>query len=581
MLMTAVAAVAGAIGWQVGAKVAPGIPPRVFAITQDDLTAEFGQAPTISPDGRRVAYAAAERLWIRDLDGLKPREVPQSENPRAPFWSPDSAWLAWVSGGNLYKMPVGGGQPVVLSQVGERSVHAAAWGEDGTIYLTGASSDIRTVSELGGEPRSLLRAVEGASVDFHTISVLPGDRGIMYTVHGTAGADSVEVLAGGQQKRILQYPGERVENAAYDPRGYLVVARQQRNDGIWAMPFSLEELKVTGDAFLLDPEGNWPSLSSEGTLLYAQGTGTTRSQLVFVDREGQVVDKMGEPRMGMEDLELSWDGRRVLVSEEYAGNRDIWMNDLERGTRTRMTFEEAPERAPAWLPGDELFAYAIGGSGLSSAALMVRSADGTGEPRVLAPSGVRPSFRPGQPLFAFSHFAGETAWDIWYGALAPDGSAEGTPGEFLAGPGQQYDIQISPGGDLIAYADRTGGRELIYVMAFPGKGGRWQVSLDAGYWPRWSRKGDEVYFLEERPGGTSLMAVTVQRTPELRLSTPRELFNDRSSPGLILDSNGRSYDVHPDGKRFLLTQVPEGERAVEASLVVSQSWVEAFGKQGR
>jgi Tol biopolymer transport system component len=361
----------------------------------------------------------------------------------------------------------------------------------------------------------------------------------------------------------------------YDPGGYLVFSRSMRNKGVWAVPFSLERMATTGEPFLVDPEGDWPSVSLENTLVYTRGAGGAQRQLAIVDRQGALVATVGSPQTGMDGTALSWDGTRALVSAVESESRDIWMHDIERGTATRVTFEAGHAFGPAWLPGDRRIAFNLG-TGPSDLSISSAPADGTGEATRIIESGQNVSYRPGVPFAAFSRISEATAWDVYRVPLGEDGLPDGDPVPIIAGPKNDYDIQISPGGDYIAYASRESGTEQIYVKTFPGGEGKWQVAGRESYWPRWSRKGDELYFIQPQGSGTALMAVKVEKSPVLRLSTPVLLFDEKQHPEIVLDADGRTYDVFPDGERFLVLRVPEGVTTESPRLVVSQRWAAAF-----
>jgi serine/threonine-protein kinase len=74
----------------------------------------------------------------------------------------------------------------------------------------------------------------------------------------------------------------------------------------------------------------------------------------------------------------------------------------------------------------------------------------------------------------------------------------------------------------------------------------------------------------------AMMAVPVQTTPSFKAGTPQVLFK-----GVYLaPQNGRTYDVSPDGKRFLMIKAgPEIEAPVQASIIVVQNWLEELKRR--
>jgi hypothetical protein len=117
-------------------------------------------------------------------------------------------------------------------------------------------------------------------------------------------------------------------------------------------------------------------------------------------------------------------------------------------------------------------------------------------------------------------------------------TGEAKPQPFLDSRSTRGDFQFSPDGKWVAYESNEGGRNEIYVVPYPGLGGKAQVSTDGGTQPRWNRNGRELFFRS----GARMMAVEVEAGAVFRAGTPRVLFEKVSS----------DYDVAPDGKRFLL-----------------------------
>jgi hypothetical protein len=56
----------------------------------------------VSPDGRRLAFVLLSegqtKLWVRGFGALAAQPVPGTEGAYSPFWSPDSRYIAFLSG---------------------------------------------------------------------------------------------------------------------------------------------------------------------------------------------------------------------------------------------------------------------------------------------------------------------------------------------------------------------------------------------------------------------------------------------------------------------------------------------------
>ncbi len=250
------------------------------------------------------------------------------------------------------------------------------------------------------------------------------------------------------------------------------------------------------------------------------------------------------------------------MSASESGNFDIWVHDLTRSTKTRLTFEDQIEGSPAWSPSGQEIAYRSLGS---QNRIMRRAADGTGEPAVLVESANSLNdldwSRDGRYLI-YREVYPDRRRDIRYIELGSDGDA-GEPITFLGSPASEQDPKLSPDGRFLAHASNESGRFEIYVRPFPGGDGKWQASVNGGRRPRWRSDGRELYYIE---GGT-LMAVSVSSDPTFALGRPQPLFE---VPG------GRDYDVSADGQRFLTVAPVEGADAAPPKIRIVENWHEDF-----
>ena len=279
--------------------------------------------------------------------------------------------------------------------------------------------------------------------------------------------------------------------------------------------------------------------SRKGSLVYQTGDAFL-SELVWVDRSGQATLLRAPPR-GYYLPRLSPDGTRVAVAD-MTGTSDVWVLDIDRGTLTPITFDPGVDMGPLWSPdGRELYYRA--GPNVGEGLLTVRSADGAGEPRVLSKVG-RPfypsSLSPDGRYLAYSS-RGVSASDIELLDLA---TGESRP--LIHSPHDEFNAEISPDGRLIAYQSDESGRPEVYVRPFPDVGGaRWQISAEGGSEPTWSRAGAEIFFLD--PDGR-MMSVSYDARDGFLGGRPVALFKAPPMTGSLF----RSYDVAPDGKRFVM-----------------------------
>ena len=135
-----------------------------------------------------------------------------------------------------------------------------------------------------------------------------------------------------------------------------------RDGAIMAQQFDAEDLELLWDAVRIgEPPGSGTegtgvaafSVSESGVLAYqAEAAGDpSGSRLVWFDRAGVEVGRLGEAA-DYGDLSSSPDGARLAVSVREPGREagDIWIFDVEKGTRTRLTSGPADDTAPVWSP---------------------------------------------------------------------------------------------------------------------------------------------------------------------------------------------------------------------------------------
>ena len=548
-------------------------------VTGVPLFAELGPAFALSADGSRVAFVtginAGQQLHVRRLDQLDSAAFVEGgtaeAGPYHPFFSPDGAWVGYVTPGELKKIPVAGGTPLTICQV-NRS-RGAAWTSDGRIVLApGGNTGLTIVSETGGTPQPLTTLDASKKEATHRWpQALPDGRSVLFTSHTqtSGGFDqaSLEVvdLESGARKVV-------VTNATfghYVPTGHLVYLNRGT---LFAVPFDLGGLEVTGNPapvvqnLTTSPaEGSAQfAFSSTGILAYQRGgIIVPEYPIVLVDRQGRVSPLVSEPG-AYASPRLSPDGRRLSLTVLKDGNFDIWVYDIERHVMTRLTFGEESDTEQIWSPdGSEL----IFGSqrGNTPTALYRKRSDGAGEESLVAPTDndVWPTTwsRDGR----FVGVSGNRAtFDV--GVLDLNGG-----GKFawpVATPFQETDPAFSTDGRWVAYTSNESGQQQVYIRPYPSGSGRWQVSDAGGGFPRWSRDGRELFY---RVNG-GVMSVSVEAVGDgVQTGKPTLLFRGDfrgGADGLGITSNVfADYDVAPDGRSFVLFPMSGGTGSDRAGLV--------------
>ena len=528
-----------------------------------------------------LAYTQGNSLWIRDLDQVEPRELLDTQEAWSPFWSPDSKCVGYESGTTLKRVSAQGGPSSTICEIPVRASLAATWGLEGAIVFGTAQEGMFEVPAQGGEPQLLAKPDQEKDNQYlRSPNFLPDGQTLLFLSFKTSdGGQEIVTLSGESRKTVLSMPGNDIRQPTYSPSGHILYSRIGPTPVIWALPFSLASLTPTGDPFPVAEGGRLPSVSSDGTLVYESVGSVASYQLAWADRDGRVEKTIGQPQEAMRRPALSPDGRRVAVTGREGGNADdIWIHDAERGTKTRLTFDPAPDTSPAWSPSGDKVAFNGGresgaGAVTSLGDIFAKAPDGSGEDQTLVAGPLREGVPDWSPdgkylIYRLVDPSSNTDWDQWYVPLTGDGK----PTPFLQTQFREIESQFSPDSRYVAYMSNESGRFEIYVKPFLSGEGKWQVSVNGGRNPKWSMQSGELFFVEEN----TLMAVKVRTSPTFEASTPQKLF-DGEKIGMRFDTispTSNMYDVSADGQHFVVVR-PVGAGG-QTHLTIVENWFAEF-----
>jgi Tol biopolymer transport system component len=282
--------------------------------------------------------------------------------------------------------------------------------------------------------------------------------------------------------------------------------------------------------------------------------------VVWVNRRGEE-SPIGLKRQ-VSDLSLSPNGRTVAFSLS-GENQSIWTFDLATRAASRLSFGNGVDQSPRWTPDGRRIAYSSTQAGPYQ--VYWKAADGSGAEELLVkaevPGQFPRSWSPDGRWLLFQRGTAAAANDLW--VMAADGREK--PHPFLATSANETWAQFSPDGRWVAYQSNEGGIANVFVQAFPGPGGKWQISTDGGGVPIWRRDGRELFYRTR----DAVMAVPLTTGSSFSAGAPQELFRAPYQ---------QSFDVSPDGQRFLM--IKSGTAASSAQLHVVLNWTEDV-KSGR
>jgi Tol biopolymer transport system component len=577
-------AVAGFTAWMLLPQTENSeLPVRQYRIAAPGLSHNWIQRPLISPDGRRVVYAADDHLWIHDLDELEPRRLEGTAGARAPFWSPDGESLAFGRGAELRRIEVDGGPSRLLCEMpGTGGLYDGDWNESGVIVFARNRQPIYEVSAQGGEPRVRVALDEDRELDFHSVRFLPDGETLLVQPHVVEKGLGIEsdalLVLRADGTRVVALSDESWSSILHGAfaSGHIVYERRRGQRGVWAVPFSPATLETTGEAFPVVLRGQNASAANDGTLVYVQDDPYEKVQPALIDRTGNVVKLFGEPQTMLPMFSISPDGRRAVftVGDTRAGKGDLWVYDLERNAASPLTTTPGLESMPHWSPDGNRIAF-VSGVEPGEFALVTVDVDDPTRSESLGP-GFRPVFSPSGRGLTYSVFVPPNQVDLWYRAAGRESEAR----ELSAAKYQEFDGRVSPDGRFVAYVGQGARSPEVFVRSFPDGEARQQVSTGGGSSPRWGPRGDELFYTS----GDDVMVVPVTFGASLELGQPRRLFTREGISWSAPDGwNARWFsnlEVMPDGASFLILHpgpAAEEERAEE--IVVLQNWLAASSRR--
>ena len=515
------------------------------------LTGDYAAPPVLSPDGKLIAFTAADaqgesEIWIRPVNSVDAHSIPGTRYPYFLFWSPDSRWLGFFSIDKLKKVDINAGSAVDLAEITTGPAKGGTWGPDGTIIFSpGANVPLMKINPAGGTPQPLTKVDTALHTSHRWPFFLPDGKHFLYLAinHDPSKTDNDAIYYAsldGRENRLLFHTHS---NPVYAD-GFLLFAQ---GDKLLAQSFDPAKGDLKGDAQLVatgviyDP-ATWHmdvSAIDDGLLVYASGLIGSR-QLAWLDRNGKDVGILAD-NLTPAFVRLSPQGDRVALNmDSGAGSGDIWIIDLGRGVRSQLTFGPITNERPEWSRDGKWIYYASLRNGRYS--VFRKLADGSSpEESIFAgdenvfPDDCSPD---GKTLLLDLNSNGKSS--VWALPLTEPRKPQQIidNGEYASFP---------PDGRYVAYHSYESGQWQVFVIPSGNRKGKWQVSPNFGGLPYWASDGKQLYYVGRTGNTFSLVSVPVKEQGDgLQFGAPQTLINKINVAG------NPYYDVSRDGKKILL-----------------------------
>jgi Tol biopolymer transport system component len=520
---------------------------------------DFAGPPVLSPDGASIAFVATgsdgkNMIWVRPLNAPEAHMLANTDGATFPFWSPDSRYLGFFAGAKLKTIDLNGGSPLTVCDA--PFGRGGTWRPDGTILFSPeAQSPLARVSASGGGKPAPVTKLDAAQTSHRWPFFLPDGKHFLYLFIDPRdpATDAVYYAsADGREKRKLI---TSQSNAIYAD-GFLLF---MRGGQLMAQPFDPAKGTLSGEiqslaSGVMEDASTWhmdASAASNGLLVFSNG-GTGDQQMVWVDRSGKQIGTAVKKVANLLSAKLSPQADRIALEiDSGPGAHDIWVYDIAREVQARLTFGPVQNDVPIWSPDGKWIVYTAVEGNLHTK-LYRKPSDGSGPEELLISddqvANATDWSRDGKYLL-YARGPAANYWEIW--ALPLEGERE--PWLIVPRSGANSfanDGHLSPDGHWLAYTSAESGNPEVYVVAFRGGQGKWQISTNGGNQPQWSRDGKELYYFNQT--SRLVLAVPVKET-----NGGLQFGAAQSIASASMSNSTGFFDVTPDGKRILLNVVSQ------------------------
>ena len=594
--------------WAFRAPPAPATVERFTIVIPDALrlAATVNRTLTISRDGANVAFAASQRLYLRRIGAFQAEEIPIAGAPLGfsyayPVFAPDGRAIAFYSATDraLKSVDVTGGAAVTL--VTAIRMFGMSWGDTGILFSDGNAGIKRVVP--GGMPEVIAKVQpDELAAD---PQILPDGDSLLFTLARPSEGQStwdqarivVQSLRSGQRTVVFQGGSD----ARYVPTGHIVYALggvlyarafdPRRPDQVGEAKSVVDGIRRgsgTGsfiDSFL--PNAAQFSVSDNGSLVYIPGPVNSlsgRQQLVLTDRTGNVTP-LKLPLGPYQFPRASPDpgSSQIVYGMDDGKDVSVWLYDVEgSASPSKLTFT-GRNRFPIWSSDGRWIAYQSDREG-SPAIFRQRLDDGTGKAERLTAPEAGTSHAPEAWFGDHLIFSVTKIRDVTLHILS---LRDRTTRPFSGLHSLKWpQATFSRDGRWVAYAATPPNetRDTLYVEPFPPTGIKHQIAAGDAHFPVWNGNSELLWVDPTRNdnGRVGFVSAAVTSAPRFEIARERQQIERRFNVTASAIGRARTYDILPDGKRFI-GLADEGLQALSQAprLQVVINWFEELKRQPR
>ena len=572
-LLTAI--VAGALGYMAH----PTKPETKLAATillPPNLQVEpYNISFAFSPDSQKIAFIGVgedgrSNIYIRPLDTEIPQLLPGTEGAASPFWSPDGHSIGFFADKKLKRIDVLNASITILCDA--PAGRGGAWSGNGVILFAPSNqTGLSTVSATGGTPTPITMLGTETGTDRVPFFLPDGKHALFvrsslqFTAPGT-----VYVLDIGSKKIEKLFDSD--SEAQYAEPGYVVFSR---DGNLLAQSFDASTMKASGEpiviaqhiAFNAVRRAAQFAVSKSGLLLYALDTGVSVKQLTWFNLEdGAEAGKLGEPNRFLW-FRLSPDDKRAVAaiadgkSSSIASEKSIWIYDLTRPNTTRLTFSSGAYEFPLWS-GDGQSVFYV--ESRPPVPIMQKSANNNSEAKQVFSDGMLHQISAISPDGQVLAFSTQIPRDFRIDMLPL--AADSKPSTFLAQDSNARAASFSSDGKWLSYISDQTGRYELYVVPYPGPGGKWQISKNGVIDGGWLKAPNKLAYM----GADSKLYVVDVTTKggAFDIVKTRNVFGGHPFPA-VPPFLSPQYLITADAKRVILPKVIKDDAPNSLTLITN------------